>query len=118
MDQKPHTPSQYATQACIDACSHCHQICLHTAMNQCIESGANPVEAKLFRLLISCAEICQVSANFQLGNSDFKHRVCELCAEVCEACAANCEVLEGMESCVKACRACAESCRQMGSIQD
>jgi hypothetical protein len=118
MDQKPHTPSQYVTQACIDACSHCHQICLYTAMNQCIESGANTVEAKMLRLLLSCAEICQVSANFQLGNSGFQHRVCELCAEVCEACAANCEVLEGLESCAKACRACAESCRQMGRIQD
>jgi hypothetical protein len=117
MDQKPHTPSQYATQACIDACFHCHQICLSTAMNRCIDSGAVPVEAKLFRLLISCAEICQVSANFQLGNSDFQHRICELCAEVCDACAANCEAIEDMEPCVKACLACAISCRQMGVIQ-
>jgi hypothetical protein len=87
-------------------------------MTNSLDSDENHVDTKLFRLLISCAEICQVSANFQLGGSDFKHRLCELCAEICEACAAKCEKVGGLEECVEACRACAKSCEQMGSIQD
>lgn len=118
MDQKPHTPSEYATQACITACWDCHRICLHTAMNDCLDSAENQVKKKLFRLLITCSELCQVSANLQLGNSDFQHRLCELCADACTACAAECEKQGGMAECVKACMACAESCAQMGSIQD
>lgn len=118
MDQNPHTPSEYATQACVATCWDCHQICLQTAMNDCLESSENQVEKKLFRLLISCSEVCQVSANLQLVNSDFQHRFCELCANVCKACAAECEKHGGMAECVKACLDCAESCTQMGSIQD
>lgn len=118
MAQKPHTPSEHATQACIEACCHCHQICLHTAMNHCLETAENQVEAKLFRLLVSCSEICQLLANLQIGRSDFQHRFCELCANVCAACASECEKQGGMKECVETCRACAESCEQMGSIQD
>lgn len=115
MKQPAHTPSEHAMQACIVACSHCHQVCLDSAMNYCLKTGGNHVEAEHFRLMISCAEICQASANFQLSGSPFHHRVCEVCAEVCEACALSCEKLDGMEECVKACRECAESCRQMAS---
>jgi len=100
-------------QACIEACSHCHQACLQTAMNHCLEAGGKHVEAEHFRLMMSCAEICQTSTNFQLSSSPFHSRVCE----VCEACAVNCEKIGCMDECVKACRACAESCRQMAGMQ-
>lgn len=104
-------------QACIEACTHCHQVCLQTAMNHCLVMGGQHVEPEHFRLLMSCAEICQTSANFQLGSSTFHPRVCDVCAEVCEACAADCERIGGMEECVRACRACAESCRKMASAR-
>lgn len=64
-------------QACIDACSHCHQTCLHTAMIHCLVIGGKHVEANHFRLMINCAEICQASANFMLSGSDFHKKVCE-----------------------------------------
>ncbi|WP_246534858.1 four-helix bundle copper-binding protein [Methylomonas paludis] len=73
------------------------------------------VEAEHFRLMMSCAEICQASANLQLGGSVFHQRVCGVCAEICEACAVSCEKIGGMDECVKACLACAESCRHMAS---
>jgi hypothetical protein len=113
MHQQAHTES--TMQACIEACSHCHQICLQTAMNHCLEAGGKHVEAEHFRLMMNCAEICQTSANSQLSSSPFHSRVCEVCADVCEACAVNCEKIGGMDECIKACRACAESCRKMAS---
>lgn len=113
MNHTAHTPTEHAMQACIEACSHCHQICLQTAMNHCLEAGGKHVKAKHFRLLMNCAELCQTSANFQLSSSHFQHRLCEVCAEVCEACAEDCEKIGDMQECVEACRECAESCRQM-----
>lgn len=102
-----------AMQACIKACCHCHKTCLETAMNHCQEAGGNYVEANHFRLMLNCAEICQISVNFQLSNSLFHRQVCTVCAEICETCARDCEKIGGMEDCVAACKACAESCRQM-----
>ena len=102
-------------QACIDACSHCHQICLQTAMNHCLESGGKHVEPEHFRLMINCAEICQTSLNFMLSGSRLSNHVCGVCARICDACAESCEKLDGMEECARACRKCAESCRSMAS---
>jgi len=109
--------SGQSMQDCIEACSYCHQVCLQTAMNHCLEAGGKHVEADHFKLMISCAEICQASVNFQLINSPFHRRLCALCADVCEACALDCEKVGGMDKCVTACKACAESCRKMASMQ-
>jgi len=86
MNKPAHT--KHAMQACIEACSRCHQVCLQTAMNHCLNTGGKHVEAEHFRLMMNCAEIC-------------------------EACAASCERIGAMDECVKACRDCAESCREM-----
>lgn len=102
-------------QPCIDACSHCHATCLHTAMVHCLDSGGKHVGADHFRLMLNCAEICQTSANFQLSGSSFHMELCGICAEICEACAKNCEEIGEMDDCVKACRECAASCRKMTS---
>ncbi len=110
--------TEYNMQACIQACNHCHQVCPQTSMNHCLNMGENHVDADHFRLMMSCAEICQTSANFQLINSHFHLRLCELCAQVCEACAVDCETIGGMDDCIAACKACAESCRQMASMGD
>lgn len=111
------TLTENTMQACIEACSRCHDICLQTAMNYCLETGGKHVEATHFRLIMNCAEICQTSVSFQLSSSTFQHRICEICAEICEACADECEKLGGMNECIEACRACAENCRQMASMQ-
>lgn len=109
------THTEHAMQSCIDACGHCHLVCLQTAMNHCLDAGGKHVEANHFRLMMNCAEICQTSANFQLSGSVFQHQLCKICAEVCEACAVSCEKIGGMDECVQACRDCAESCREMAS---
>ncbi len=112
-----HSQSDHAMQACIDACSNCHQICLQTAMNHSLETGGKHVKAKHLRLMMNCAEICQTSANFQLTGSHFLPRLHQLCAEICDACATECSEIGDMEDCVKACQTCADSCRQTLSTQ-
>lgn len=99
-------------QSCVDACNRCHQTCLHEVMNHCLESGGKHVAPDHFRLMMSCAEICQTSTNFMLSASAFSNQLCRVCAEVCDACARSCEQL-GMDDCARACRECAESCRRM-----
>ncbi len=115
MNQTTH--AENAMQACITASSHCHQVCLHTSMNHCLEAGGKHVQPNHFRLLMNCAEICQTSANFMLSSSHFQHSLCAVCAEICEACAADCEKIGDMDECIQACRNCAEACRQMANIQ-
>jgi hypothetical protein len=108
--------TEQAKQAYIVACNHCHQICLQTAMNYRLETGGKYLEAKHFRLIMNCADICQTSANFQLSSSDFHHRLCKICTEVCEACSANCEKIGGMDEYAEVCRECAVSCWQMVGV--
>ncbi|MFM9433039.1 hypothetical protein ACFDR9_000068 [Janthinobacterium sp. CG_23.3] len=102
-------------QACIDACAHCHQVCLQTAMTHCLNMGGGHVEPEHFRLMNNCAEICQSSANLQLSGSVFSARLCALCADVCTACADSCRELDGMEGCVSACERCAANCRSIAA---
>jgi hypothetical protein len=110
-----HTKSHTDMEPCIEACSRCHANCLHTAMTHCLEAGGKYIGADHFRLMMSCAEICQTSANLLLTGSSFHMQLCKLCADICEACAKSCEAIGGMEECVKACRECAESCRKISA---
>jgi hypothetical protein len=114
MDQS--TYAKHDMQACIDACARCHQICLHMGMNHCLETGGKHIEPSHFRLLMSCAEICQTSANLMLIGAAHSSAVCGICAEICEACAIDCEKTGDMDECVEACRGCAETCRQMADM--
>lgn len=114
--QKTSNVSMRSMQSCIDICNRCAQMCLQTAMNHCLETGGRHVEPEHFRLMMSCAEICQLSANFMLMNSRFHTRTCGVCAEVCEACAMDCDSIGDMEECASICHKCAESCRQMASM--
>ncbi len=99
---------------CIEACSHCHATCLHTATTHCLEVGGKHVEATHFRLMMDCAEICQTSANLQLSGSSYHVALCAICADICEDCAKSCVEVGEMEDCVQACNDCAASCRKMG----
>lgn len=101
-------------QECVEACNQCYQMCLHEAMNHCLESGGEHVAPDHFRTMINCAEICQTAVNFMLSSSVFSSQLCRVCAEVCDACASNCEKI-GMDDCARTCRECAENCREMAA---
>ena len=104
------------SQDCIEACTQCAQVCLQAAMNHCLEQGGEHVAPAHLRLMMDCADICQLSARLQLGSSEFAEDFCALCAEVCLACADSCDTLSGMEDCAEACRQCAASCETMSGM--
>ncbi|PSF32933.1 ferredoxin [Aphanothece hegewaldii CCALA 016] len=102
-------------QDCIQNCLDCHSVCLNT-VTYCLQKGGMHSEVDHIRLMLSCAEICQTSADFMLLGSHFHHRTCGVCAEICEQCASDCEKMGDdaqMKACAQICRQCAESCRQM-----
>jgi hypothetical protein len=81
------------------------------AMNHCFETGGEHVAPAHFRLMMACAEMCLISAQFMLHH---KH-TCWECLEICTECVKDCERLGGMEAWVTTCRACAESCSAMAA---
>lgn len=103
-------------QECITTCQSCHATCLQMLSQHCLAVGGKHVEPTHFRLMMDCAQICAVSADFMLRGSAHHAHICAECAEICEACAKSCEELGGMDDCVRACRACAESCRKMSQM--
>lgn len=111
------TPASQSMQQCIDDCMRCYQVCIQTAMNQCLEMGGSHVEPDHFRLMTSCAEICRTAAHFMLSRTQSHAYVCASCAEICGACAQSCEQIGQMDECVQACRRCEQSCRQMADEQ-
>ena len=111
----PHTHLSEEMKKCIEACRTCSETCLSMAANHCLETGGKHVAPKHFRLMLDCAEICDVSAHFMLRNSAHHELTCGVCAQICQACADNCAEIGDMDSCVQACRNCAETCRQMAA---
>ena len=105
-------------QQCIQNCQQCHSTCLET-ISYCLEKGGKHAETGHIRLLMSCAEICQTSADFMLIGSDLHPRVCGVCADVCEQCAASCGNFgddKQMQACADICRRCAQTCRKMSGM--
>lgn len=110
------TPSYQSMKSCIESCNRCAGVCWKTSMNDCLEMGGKHVAPEHFRLMVNCAEICELSASFMLSSSRFSNRICEVCAEICEACAMECDSIGDMEECVSSCRECADSCKQMAGM--
>jgi len=67
----------------------------------CLSKGGKHAAEPHIRLLMDCAEACDMSASMMLRGSEFHARHCALCAEICKACE-------------DACRRCFESCQRMG----
>lgn len=105
-------------QACIDACTRCHQTCLHT-VTHCLEKGGKHADAAHITLLLDCAQICAASADFMTRHSAQHATTCRACAEICRACAASCDAMaddEMMRACAEECRRCAESCEKVSAM--
>lgn len=102
---------------CIDNCLNCHAVCLNTVQH-CLERGGAHAEQAHVRLMLDCAEICQVSANFMLRGSELHGETCRACGVVCTRCAEDCARLgddDQMRACVEMCRKCADSCKRMAA---
>lgn len=100
---------------CVAECEKANRACLET-LHYCLEKGGSHVAPAHVRLLVDCAEICQMTANFMLRGSMVHGVACGACAEVCERCVESCETFSGdskMAACAETCRTCAKSCREM-----
>jgi hypothetical protein len=107
----------YDLQQCIQNCRDGHRICMLT-LTHCFAKGGEHAEAGHIRMLLDCAEICQISANFMLRASERHPYTCAVCAQVCELCARDCEHFQGdqqMRMCGEACQRCADSCYYMAA---
>jgi hypothetical protein len=104
-------------QQCIKECLNTHSACL-AMVTYCLQKGGAHAEQSHIRLLLDCAEICQISENFMLRVSPFHKRTCGICAEICMQCAQDCARFGDdaqMQACADTCRRCAESCQQMAA---
>ena len=107
----PSEPVQYA----IALCRECHNVCLDTFFNHCLDMGGAHVAHDHALAMNDCIQACQTAADF-MARGSVQHRVeCEACARICDICARSCEVFdcEEMKACAQICRRCAESCRRM-----
>lgn len=104
-----------AMQACIDLCLKCHVTCL-SMIDHCLKVGGPHAAPGHLRLMLDCAQICAMTADFMARGSEHHAHMCRECAEICDACALSCKGLAGMESCIAACQACAKSCREMADM--
>lgn len=103
---------------CVADCEKANRACLET-LRYCLEKGGPHAAPAHVRLLMDCAEICQMTANFMLRGSAVHGVACGACAEVCERCVESCETFSGdskMAACAETCRSCAKSCREMAKM--
>ena len=104
---------------CIAECGNCQETCLATVAH-CLTMGGRLAEAHHIRVMLDCAEICQVAANFMLRRSSLHSYVCRACAEICDKCAQSCEAVSGddeqMKQCIESCHRCADACREMAGL--
>ena len=118
MNQMSGHTHAHELQPCIDACTSCHQTCLHQ-VHHCLEKGGTHAESAHITLLLDCAQVCATSADFLTRHSAHHQLTCRTCAELCEACAASCDAFgddEMMRACAEECRRCAASCREMAGM--
>ncbi|OQW40545.1 MAG: ferredoxin [Nitrospira sp. HN-bin3] len=103
-------------QRCIRLCRDCHAQCIEL-LDHCVTLGGRHVAPAHIRLLMDCAQLCTVTADFMARASALHDRTCTLCAEACRRCAESCAQLAGsdqlLKQCAELCRHCAESCDRM-----
>ncbi len=99
---------------CLKDCLSSYQTCTETTI-RCLTMGDQHAEQEHLNLLMDCARICNVNADFMLRNSTYYPQTCGLTADICDECADTCDRFDDdfMKECASVCRRCAESCREI-----
>ncbi|MCW4023747.1 MAG: four-helix bundle copper-binding protein [Candidatus Bathyarchaeota archaeon] len=99
---------------CIQDCVDCFRICTETSV-KCLKMTGKHAELEHVNLILDCARICNLNADFMLRNSSYYPQTCSITADICDECADTCDRFEDdfMKDCASVCRRCAESCREM-----
>ena len=94
----------------------CYKSCMET-VTHCLDMGGKHANAEHINLLLDCAKICSLAADFSARDSQNQAELHALCADICQQCADDCEKLADadtqMEECAQVCRECAEMCEAM-----
>ena len=105
-------------QRCVQLCHDCHATCIQM-IDHCLKLGGQYAAPAHIRLLMDCAQMCSITADFMARASSYHDRTCRLCAELCRSCAESCARVAGddqpVKQCAELCRRCAESCDRMAS---
>lgn len=99
---------------CIKYCLDCYQICSQTLL-KCLNLGGKHAKTEHVNLLMDCAKMCSINADFMLRNSAYFPQTCGLTADICDECSDVCDRFDDdfMKECASVSRRCAESCREM-----
>lgn len=102
-------------QVCIQNCVHCHLICRQMVQHS-LQMGGVYAEASHVRLFEDCSEICEVTADFMLRESNHYRKLCAVCIEACDATSERCRRFPEdtrMAACAAACEETSRVCKQM-----
>lgn len=106
-------------ESTLKATQDCYQVCTEM-INYCLDMGGKHAETNHMLLLIDCAKVCQLNADFMLSGSMFHGKTSNLCADVCAKCAASCEAVDikdkKMLRCADICRKCTQACRDLTAM--
>ena len=103
---------------CIQLCQDCHATCIQM-ISHCLKLGGQHAAPDHIRLLMDCAQICTMTADYMARESLLHDHMCGLCSEICRLCAESCKRVAGddqsVTQCAELCLRCAESCNRMAS---
>jgi hypothetical protein len=90
----------------------CYSICLETFSIHCTKQGGHHMAYEHIRRMLSCIDVCALTADFLLRRFPLTQEVCDLCADVCKQCATSCDGIDdkNMDACVRVCEAAARAC--------
>jgi hypothetical protein len=105
-------------EECIQECLNCHRVCMQVFSHLLtLESDAQPATPDQLRLLLDCAQLCALCADFLIRASEFDTSLSHLCREACRRCQQMCETLGQIDlmvpGCAVACARCANACTRV-----
>lgn len=105
----PHQPN---ATAIIHALHDCYSSCLETFALHCTKHGGKHMAREHIRRMLSCIDMCALTADFLLRRSPLVQELCDLCAEVCKQCATSCDAMDDpyMRQCARLCEEAAHAC--------
>jgi hypothetical protein len=89
------------------------RLVLQGAAVRSFDAGGMELDPVHLRLLLDCAQMCEMTADFMSRNSPYHLYLCEVCAAICEACAESCALAGSMEECAAICQECIVVCRAL-----
>jgi hypothetical protein len=104
--------TQETRSATVLALHDCYRVCLASFAVHCTKAGGNHMAREHIRRMLSCIDLCALTADFLLRHSPQTQDLCLLCADICKQCATSCEALENaeMQQCAEICTQAAHAC--------